>query len=117
VGVVYPGNPLEPGNEITGQDRVKIDCTEQVHFLKKQEKEEAKVIFKVEELTFLKDHPEAVLPKRPGSKWEGGSGQTADQGDIIAGGGKGGADPYHTLIIVEIIGDRTKDLFLHRANI
>jgi hypothetical protein len=55
-----------------------------------------------------------VLPKRPGYQWEGGPGKAADQGDIITGSGKGSTDPYHTLIIVEIIGDRTKDLFLHR---
>jgi hypothetical protein len=85
--------------------------------LKKQEKEEAEIIFKVEKLTFPEDHFQAVLPKWPGNQSEGGPGKTADQGDLIAGGGQGSADPYHTLIIVKIIGDRTKDLFLHRANI
>jgi hypothetical protein len=81
--------------------------------LPQQEEEEAEVILEVERLAFGKEQPETTLAKGAVDEGKRGLLPAADQGDVIPGGGKGCADPYHTLVIIEVIGHRTKDPFWH----
>jgi len=117
VRIIDTGYPSEAGYRIAGEDSIQVDGADGVHLLPKEEEEEAEVVLEIEELSFGKKQPKAALTKGAANQGKGGLLPAADQGDLVSGGGKRCADPYHTLVIIEVIGHRTKDPFWHRAKI
>jgi hypothetical protein len=116
MGIVQPGDPPQPGNKITGEDRIQVYSADAIHFLCQQVKKEAEMIFQVEQFTLPGPHFKPVLPERPLCQRQGTPYLPPYQGHGIASGSQRGADPYHPLVIVQIVGHCTKDPLFHPAN-
>lgn len=75
------------------------------------------MIFEVKKLSPPGPHFQPVLPVRPQGQREGAPVLSSYQGHRKTSAGQGSTDPDHPLVIVQIIGDRTKDPLFHRANL
>jgi hypothetical protein len=116
MGVIQPRDPPKAGNEVAGKDRIQVDGADPIHLLGQQVKKKAKMIFQVEQFTTPVPHFKPVLPERPLGQWQRTTRQPAYEGHGIARSRQRSADPYHPLVIVQIIGHRTKDPLFHPAN-
>jgi len=86
--------------------------------VKKEKDKQPEIVFQIEQFAFTEQYLQTELPEGPFNQRKGIFGNPANQGHVITGAGQGSANPYHTLIIIEIIGHGTKDLFWHKgANI
>jgi hypothetical protein len=108
VSVIDPGDAAEPGDEIDRQDGVEIDGAKAIHRLKKQEKEEAEMVFKVPSFAAAKPCLEPALAKRVVGEGRGAGVSPADKGNVKTGSCQGSADPDHPLVEDEIVGHGEK---------
>jgi hypothetical protein len=113
MGIVYPGDAPERRNDITRQDRVQVDGANTIHLPEQQVKKETEIVFQVKKLSPLKEQAQPALMIDFPVNGDRIGGLTPYKGDRITRTGEGMADPYHTLIIAQIIGHRTKDPFSH----
>jgi hypothetical protein len=116
MGIVKAGNPPQPRDEITGKDRIEVDGANSIHFLAYQVKKEPEMVFQVEKLTAPGQHSQPVLPVWLLDQRQGTPVLPPDQGHRKTCAGQGSTDPDHPLVIVQIIGHRTKDPLFHPAN-
>lgn len=113
MSVIDPGDAFEQSGPITGYDGIQVDGADTVHPSEKEEEQQPEVIFQVEELSFMEQQAEPMLPERLPLQRGGGRLLPAYQYHVITFPGQGGADPDHSLIVGQVIGDGAVDPFLH----
>ena len=96
---------FNPGNVITGKDRIQVDGTDPIHLFKKQEKEKPQIVFCIKKFSLFKKTTKPFLLKWKMLKWLRSFPFSANQGYLESFAGQCITDAYHTLVVRKIIGN------------
>lgn len=112
--IIDPGNFFQPGNPEAGEYRIQVDGTEAIHFFKQQEEEKPDIIFGIKQFALIEPATDPVLPEWLFLQRQGLFSLPANQAYRIPRSRHRTADPVHTLIISQVIGDGKADFFQKR---
>jgi hypothetical protein len=111
VGVINAGNAPEAGNKVHRQEGIEIDSADAVYFLDQQVEKKAELVFYIKAFAAAEPGVEAMLAEGLGGEGGGVAMAAADEGDVEAGPGQGGADTDHPLVEDKIIRNGEKEPF------
>ena len=96
---------FNPGNVITGKDRIQVDGTDPIHLFKKQEKEKPQIVFCIKKLSLFKKAIESFLLKWHLAEWYWSAHFPSYKCYNKPRFGQWCTDTYHTLVVRKIIGN------------
>jgi len=117
MGIVYTGDPPEPGYGIAGKDGIQVDGAEGVHFAEKQEKKEPEIVFGIKSHSSPEPGFQPALAERLLRQGRGIVCPAADQGHVITSPGQRTADPDHPLVEDQVVRHRKKKSLFHAGRI
>jgi hypothetical protein len=70
MGIIYAGYISEPGNNIAGENTIKVNATDEVSFSEKKIEEKAEIIFYIKQFAMAEPGRQSFLLKRLGGEWD-----------------------------------------------
>ena len=104
--IVNPFCVLQFAYQPYGQYGIQVDTAKGICFLKKKVKEQAYVIFGIKPRTGIKETGEALLPVGPPGERGRGRSFDTNQFNHIPSLSQCAADPYHALVMIQVVGYR-----------
>src|SRR5258706_6670938 len=109
--IINAGNALEPGNGMTGNNAVKINGTDSIHFPEHQVAAKPEIVFEVKYLAFIEPAAYPLLFIFFFGKSDRRAEFSSNQCNSIAIFGQRLADAMHPLVISQVIGNCKVDSF------